>query len=380
MATEAFTPAFQGRGLELGQTSAACRGGWVTEATPRVDCHPEVVVLDEHLRVRGFTPAAGELLALEPGDTGRPPEFLAAAPADRSMESIAWKVLAGAAEARGVLRARDGRGLPAVLAPLLTGSDGARGVVVALVTDAARPNEQTDADRAWDELAQLVAAAAHDLRGPLGTIRGFCRVLERRAADRRDAESRAGLERIETAATRTLALVDGLLRVARVCAEPLELLPTDMNRVAESVVEDLHAEIAAHGARVAWVALPTVRGSEKLLRQLLRSLIENALEYRTDATPRASIEAEQVGAEWQFSVRDNGVGIAPEHHQRIFEVFRRLDPGRSPGRAGVGLTIAKRVVERHGGRIWVDSAPGSGSTFFFTLPASSPSCVAEAQA
>jgi len=331
-----------------------------------------VLVLDEHFRIRGFTPAAHELLALEPTDVGRSAEFLTGWQEDLSLEEGARGLSAGAAEARRVLKARDGRRLPAVFAPLVSEPRRARGFVVTLRDSATLPGERPETEQAWSELAQWVSAAAHDLRGPLATIRGFCRVLERRVGDRLDAESRAGLERIGVAATRTLALVDGLLRVARVSAEPLELLPTDMNRVVENVVEALRAEGACDGAAIGWAALPTVRGSEKLLRQAMQSLLENAVEYRGEASPAVSISAERVGAEWRFSVGDNGIGIAPEHHVRIFEVFRRLDTARSPGRSGVGLTIAKRVVERHGGRIWVDSAPSRGSTFYFTLPAGGP--------
>ncbi len=326
-----------------------------------------VVLLDSRLRIFGFTPAAGALLQLRPPDVGGPADRIFRRLDGARFEAELRTVLDGGPPTLRVVTTGDGGRLKVAFLPLLGQP---AGVVVAVtgVGDSARP-EQEPVERAWRDVDETVAIVAHDLREPLRTIRGFCHILEQRSGERLDAEGRSCLARIGAAAQRTRVLIDGLVRVSRVCATPFEGRPADMNALVDGVVSELRETIAACGGQVTRGQLPTVWGSAALLQQLVRNLVENALEYQSAAAPRVEITAARSGAAWRFAVRDNGKGIAQEHHARIFELFRRLDPARSPGRSGVGLTIAKRVVERHGGRIWVDSAPSGGSTFYFTLAA-----------
>lgn len=147
--------------------------------------------------------------------------------------------------------------------------------------------------------------------------------------------------------------------------EPVEAV--DLNLVLEKVKENLKAVIDASGATIIAERLPTLPGYEGHFIPLLQNLIGNAIKYRSDQPPVIAVSVEKAGGEYQFAVADNGIGIDPEYHERIFEVFRRLHGKKIPG-TGIGLSICQRVVERYGGRIWVESREGRGSRFIFTLP------------
>jgi chemotaxis family two-component system sensor kinase Cph1 len=143
----------------------------------------------------------------------------------------------------------------------------------------------------------------------------------------------------------------------------------ELGRVLERALANLETAVEESGAEVSTDPLPTVTGDPVQLGQLFQNLVGNGVKFRGEAAPRVHVSAERAGGEWRLSVRDNGIGIEPEYVERIFVIFQRLH-GRAeyPG-TGIGLAICKKIVERHGGRIWVESVPGEGSTFYFTLPA-----------
>jgi light-regulated signal transduction histidine kinase (bacteriophytochrome) len=142
----------------------------------------------------------------------------------------------------------------------------------------------------------------------------------------------------------------------------------DSANLLTQVLDDLHATIADNMASITHDALPTVTGDAAQLRLVLQNLIGNALKFRAAPPPQIHISAQRNGTHWQFSVRDNGIGLDPHQTVQIFQVFRRLHPSQEYAGTGIGLAICKRIVERHGGRIWVDSTPGNGATFYFTIP------------
>ena len=230
-------------------------------------------------------------------------------------------------------------------------------------------------ERSNADLEQFAWAASHDLKEPLRAISSYTQLLIRRRVRSKDPrkDDEQGIEfarYIEQGVERMNALIDALLAYSRAMYQPLDSDHfTEAHSAAEEAAQTLRAAIEANGARVDIDPLPPVCAESAPLVQIFQNLLANALKYRDPGRPPAiRIAAVSAHGEVRFSVRDNGIGIAPEHFGRIFEVFRRLH-GEDYEGLGIGLAICKRLVERYGGRIWLDSEPGAGSTFYFTLPA-----------
>ena len=247
------------------------------------------------------------------------------------------------------------------------------GVIVCHDVTARRQAAKALAQRAEElarsnrELQQLAYVAAHDLQEPLRMVASYVELVAERYKGRLDEKADKYINYAVEGADRMKALVDALrgFLVLTTQARPFE--PVDAAASILGALANLHQVIEEREAVVTHDPLPSIKGDPAQMVQLFQNLIGNALKF-CDGTPRVHVAAERTGEEWVFSVRDNGIGIAPEHHERIFQIFQRLH-GRDkyPG-TGMGLAICKKVVERHGGRIWVESRPGQGSTFFFTLP------------
>jgi PAS domain S-box-containing protein len=219
------------------------------------------------------------------------------------------------------------------------------------------------------ELQQFAYVASHDLQEPLRMVASYTQLLGRRYRGRLDADADDFIAYAVDGATRMQQLINDLLAYSRVGTHGQELVPADCNEVFERVVGDLGAAIAESGAVVTRDALPSVMGDPRQLGQLFQNLIANAIKFHGDDPARVQVTAEREGAMWRFAVRDEGIGIAPEYVDRIFVIFQRLHTQAEYPGTGIGLAICKRIVERHGGRIWVESQPGRGTTFYFTLPA-----------
>jgi PAS domain S-box-containing protein len=219
------------------------------------------------------------------------------------------------------------------------------------------------------ELQQFAYVASHDLQEPLRMVASYTQLLGRRYKGRLDADADDFIAYAVDGATRMQQLINDLLAYSRVGTHGQELVPTDCTDVFERVVADLGAAIAESGAVVTRDALPSVLGDPRQLGQLFQNLIANAIKFHGDEPARVHVTAEREGAMWRFAVRDEGIGIAPEYVDRIFVIFQRLHTQAEYPGTGIGLAICKRIAERHGGRIWVESQPGRGTTFYFTLPA-----------
>jgi PAS domain S-box-containing protein len=217
------------------------------------------------------------------------------------------------------------------------------------------------------ELEQFAYTASHDLSEPLRVISGFARLLDRRAGPDLNVDSRRYTDAIISGADRMQAMVDGLLEYARTGRAEVKRDPVDCERVVQDTVSALRPLIAETHGEVVAGKLPTVPGEAALLGRLFQNLITNGLKYANGDHPRVEVSGEQLNGEWLFAVRDNGTGIDPSQADTLFDMFRRGDV-ETPG-AGMGLAICKQVVEKHGGRIWVDPGPEGGSVFRFTLPA-----------
>jgi signal transduction histidine kinase len=234
--------------------------------------------------------------------------------------------------------------------------------------DRARQKLITDLERSNKELEQFAYVASHDLQEPLRMVSSYTELLGRRYSDKIDDKGRTFINFAVDGAVRMQRLINDLLEFSRVSTRGKPMQPVDVNRVLGAVRANLTVAIREASALVTNDELPTVVADETQLIQLLQNLIGNAIKFRAGERPLVHVSARSGAAEWVFAVRDNGIGIAPVYFERIFVIFQRLHArGEYPG-TGIGLAVCRRIVERHGGRIWVESAPGQGSTFYFAFP------------
>ncbi|WP_226004034.1 PAS domain-containing sensor histidine kinase [Natrinema salinisoli] len=220
-----------------------------------------------------------------------------------------------------------------------------------------------------ERLEQFAYAASHDLQEPLRMVSSYLRLIEDRYAEDLDADGREFIDYAVDGAQRMREMIDGLLEFSRIDSQGDPFEPVDLDAVLEDVLTDLQMMIDQSDAEIAVDPLPEIRGDASQLRQLFQNLLSNAIEYSGDGSPRVRVAAERTGGEWEISVADDGIGIDPDDQDRVFQVFQRLHSREEYDGTGIGLAICRRIVERHGGRIRVDSEPGEGTTFTFTIPA-----------
>ncbi|HET6522686.1 MAG TPA: ATP-binding protein [Geminicoccaceae bacterium] len=220
------------------------------------------------------------------------------------------------------------------------------------------------------ELEQFASVASHDLREPLRTIASFALMLERRCRDRLDAEADEFLHFIVDGTRRMQTLIDDLLAFSRLGRADDRVAPLDLNAVLDWAEADLRGAIEGAGAEIVRGPLPAVHGNAGQLVQLFQNLLGNAIKFRAaDRPPRIEVRARRCAdGATVIAVRDNGIGIDPRHAERVFVIFQRLHTRREYPGTGIGLALCKKIVERHGGRIWFESKPGEGSTFHVAFP------------
>ena len=222
--------------------------------------------------------------------------------------------------------------------------------------------------RSNEELQQFAYVVSHDLQEPLRVVASYVQQLAERYQDKLEAEANELISYALDGAKRMQQLIVDLLAYSRIDTTGQEFAPTDCEGVLQRVLSDLRVAIEESGAEVTHDPLPQVMGDNVQLGQVLQNLLGNAIKFRSQEPPRIHVSARQEGQQWVFSVRDNGIGINPRYAERIFGIFERLHPRTEYPGTGIGLAICKKIVERHGGQIWVESEPGKGAAFFFTLP------------
>lgn len=216
------------------------------------------------------------------------------------------------------------------------------------------------------DLENVSNTLSHDLRAPLRSIRGFSQILAESLRDNLDSEARDALERVLRGGDRMGRMLDDLYRLLRLSGAEVAAGEVAVATVLHDVMQNLRTDLEQAGATITHGELPTIRSNAMLVGQVLQNLLANAIKFRGPEPPVVDITATHRPAEWEFAVRDNGVGIAPDARERVFRLFAKLDNAGSG--TGVGLTLCKRAVEKLGGRIWIDSHSGPGTTVSFTIP------------
>lgn len=272
---------------------------------------------------------------------------------------------------------KSGATIPVLLSLSLLRNDKAEPVGIATITKDLSNLKRTEKmlharmeglKRSNKDLEEFAYLAAHDLREPLIGIAAYAKVLQKRYKENLDAQAHQFISRTLDTITRMDCLIQSLLSYSRLGGDAPNLEPTDCNQALVQALANLGSAIEASGAKVMSGSLPTVTANPGLLVQVFQNLISNAIRYAGDRLLEIHIGALREGTEWTFFVKDNGIGIEPPYFDRIFRIFQRLESGLDRPGTGIGLANCKKIIERHGGRIWVESKPGKGSTFFFTIP------------
>jgi PAS domain S-box-containing protein len=340
-------------------------------------------LLDDADRIRYASHAVERFFGYPPNAVvGRPIGQLFSADDREPLRQLLDRHMPGDSTVSGEFRGlrRDGTAVPVqvvVQSAVVAGMSGHK-VTGLYVRDFAEREKLVDAlasrgaalARSNRELEQFAYIASHDLQEPLRMVGSYTQLLEQRYGSLLDEDGREFLRFAREGATRMRELIDALLSYSRIDTRAQAFRPVSMDQVLDLTLTNLRASIEAANATVERTALPQVDGDPVQLGQVLQNLIGNAIKFRGPSPPHIWVSAERKGAVWQFSVKDDGIGIAPEYQDRIFIIFQRLHSREEYPGTGIGLAVCKKVVERHGGKLWVESTgtPGQGSAFYFTVP------------
>ena len=313
---------------------------------------------------------------------GKPIAILAAPECGDEMPSILECVMRGERvdHYETVRRAKDGRrvNVSLTISPIydvagriVGASKIARDITERKMAEEAVAQQAERLARANADLQQFAYITSHDLKEPLRTVVSCTEMFLNKSGGKLDSDERQLLNYVVTSARQMSTMIADLLPYARTLSEDL---PTESLRISQVLgwaVNNLGLAIQSSGAEIFYNpdSLPTVRGNKLALVQLFQNLLGNAIKYRSSEPPRIEISAEQKNDSWRFWVRDNGIGIAPVYHERIFTLFQRLHTREQHAGTGVGLALCRKIVQAHGGKIWVESEEGKGATFIFSLPA-----------
>lgn len=229
-------------------------------------------------------------------------------------------------------------------------------------------NMLKELERSNKELEQFAYVASHDLQEPLRKVKNFAELFARKYANALDEKADQYIKYMTSGADRMQNLILDLLSFSRVATRGKEFVKTNLDDIVKHVEENLQLVIEEHNAKIVYDDLPILKVDESQIAQVFQNLISNAIKFKSDKDPIIKIEARDQKNYWQFSVTDNGIGMHMKYKERIFEVFQRLHTKEEYKGTGIGLAICKKIIERHHGKIWIDSKPGEGSTFYFTIP------------
>jgi light-regulated signal transduction histidine kinase (bacteriophytochrome) len=225
-----------------------------------------------------------------------------------------------------------------------------------------------DLKRSNKELEQFAYVASHDLQEPLRMVSSYTQLLAQKYDAQLDDKAKKYINYAVDGAVRMQRLINDLLTYSRISTQGKPSEPIDSHSVLGEALRNLAATIEENRAVITNEDLPTVRADESQLMLVFQNLIANAIKFRGEEIPQIHISVREQGHEWLFSIKDNGIGIDPRYSERLFVIFQRLHTKEEYPGTGIGLAVCKRIVERHGGRIWFESELGKGTTFFFTIP------------
>lgn len=296
----------------------------------------------------------------------------------RWTEFLEQRGLQGGLRSELNLKRKDGAKFPASISTSIFKNSEGRDLATSIIRDITERKKMESAlkaktsslERSNKDLEQFAFVAAHDLREPLIGVAAYLKLLEQRMGKALDKKSRTFLSKAIETTVRMDFLIQSLLAFSRVTANTEELKPTDFNWCLSQALENLRSAIKESGVAVTSDSLPTLLVRESQFIRVFQNLIGNAIKFRAIEPLRIHVGLRVLESEYQFSVCDNGLGIEPPYVDRIFELFQRAHEFSELSGMGIGLASCKTIVERHGGRIWVESEKGKGSTFFFTLPRS----------
>lgn len=225
-----------------------------------------------------------------------------------------------------------------------------------------------DLERSNTELEQFAYVASHDLQEPLRTIYGYTELLESNYKGKLDTDADDFIEYITTGARRMQQMINDLLALSRITTRGEKFSPINIERILKIVIQNLHSLIDENHAIITHDSIPTIIADDSQITQLFQNLIDNAIKFRREETPKIHISCKRINREWVFSVTDNGIGIDKNQFKKLFIIFQRLHSREEYPGTGIGLAMCKKIVERHGGKIWLESEIGIGSIFYFTIP------------
>jgi len=296
-----------------------------------------------------------------------PQELIVEEDRERLLENIRTIFDTGSARLEATVLTKSGEEVPMEFVASAVEAPGGEQVLAGIGRDVTqRKRRQRQLEESNERLEQFAYAASHDLQEPLRMVSSYLQLVEDRYADALDADGREFIAYAVDGADRMRDMIDGLLAYSRIESRGDSFEPVALEAVLGDVLNNLSVKCEEADAEITVEPLPRVEGDAGQLRQLFQNLLDNAIAYSGDAPPEIHVSAEREGGRWLVSVRDDGVGIDPADTDRIFEVFQSLDSDEQA--SGIGLALCKRIVDRHGGDIWVDSSPGEGATFSFTLP------------
>lgn len=289
-----------------------------------------------------------------------------------------WQTIAGGGVWHGELknRAKDGTHywVDTTIVPFLDDAGRPRQYIAIRAEITERKLAEEALQRRTEELArsnhdleQFAYVASHDLQEPLRAVAGCVQILQRKFGDRMGPGADELIGHVVDGAQRMRKLIDDLLEFSRVGTRGGKFQQLGVETSLTEALRNLAVALEESGGRVTHDPLPVVAADPTQLTQLFQNLIGNAIKFRGQEAPEVHVGAERTGAWWTVSIRDNGIGIEPQYYERLFRIFQRLHTRREYPGTGIGLAICRRIVERHGGRIWLESRPGEGTTFFFTL-------------